>query len=1288
MAIERQGWWGLLGGALMLSVASCSGCGDDETSTGTGTGIGGSGAGGGTGAYDPCANVTCDSPPPPVCVGEATLRTYSGQGQCVDGACVFSAYDDAPCTDCCYGAEVNLTGNPLGGGVGYDDIIDPAAATAVVATADELLGALTSAAAGDVIYVADDAEIDLSGQEDVAIAGGVTLASGRGRSGSQGGLVYCDTFSYPLLRATGEGVRLTGLRLRGPNPDIGDHDYELVVHSGAVWNSQLGFVVDNCELWAWGTHAISLGQGASDAWIHHNYIHHTRRAGLGYGVVLDRSFALIEGNVFDRCRHHIAGTGRPGTGYEASYNLVLEHANGHDFDMHGAADFDKYDTKAIWRFDEGQGDLAEDTSVSGYHPQNDCTLVAMDTGQCWVTGQINTGLELDGVADHLECGDDASLTSAEGSFSFWLRPATLGACELVHLFEDATSSLDVGLDASGHIVVEITDGGTSLVSLASAEAVTTGAFHHVAVTQDGTGVAIYLDGQPTTPAGSNAASWSDHLSLAGAWLGSGPSGAYAGVLDEVRVYSRPLTADEVARHFGGNPDIAGDEILIHHNTFRDVDETAVGIRGVPYVGAHIHHNWFHLTDPDAAIRQSNAIGNMVVEDNHFGPDTPLGTVLPIAAAQLSPPFGRAPTTVSADARASFDPVGHIAASSWDFGDGTEALGATASHEYAVAGRYLVRATVGDELGALVSTYVPVSIAPADSGYWLDFWVKDSYPGPLTGRYEKQAFVGGQLVWSDDVADHEGWAHVSVDVSDLVAGQAQVDVALRARSVTAVSADELIELDVFYDDVTLFGGAVVDGDAESGGAWTGGTQGSGFRTDVSAMEPHTGNWAYKIGVPYAAGCAADAYGELRQTVPILPLELRGSWSFDDGAGALAQDGSLYANHGTLSSMDPEASWTEGIVSHALLFDGADDHVDCGAATSLSSPAGTLLLWLRADALGAEQTIFELRDEGGQSTFSVGLDAEGHIRVVAREGGSATFDLTSTAAVDEGSFQHVAVAQDGTALRIYLDGEDAGADGSNGGAWTDHVTVASAWLGGGQAGYFAGVLDEVRVWSTALGADAIAAEFLQGVPLAHWSFDDGSGTVAADDTGHGHDCTLTAMDAATAWTEGRLGGALAFDGVDDYLDCAAPESLGSSEGSIELWIAPDTLDDDRDLVNVFEDGYENFLLLRRANGGRVLLLIEQGDTPIVSVSSSAVLGQEGWHHVAVTQGGGGTLLYVDGAPVAGSGTNGPGWTSVLALAGAWIGGGHWSNYQGRLDDVTLWARALRADEVAAHAAAGGS
>jgi len=245
-----------------------------------------------------------------------------------------------------FGAEVNPTGGPIGGAKGYRRLVSQS--DYQVKTLEELLAALKQAKAGQVVYVDDKAEIDLTGKQKIVIPGGVTIASGRGRGNSQGALLYSNELATsPLFLAGGEKVRVTGLRLRGPDQKRRTEQmrqlhkegrYYSIPNSDGITSRHPHLEVDNCELWGWSHAAVSLGSGASKAHIHHNYIHHNQRSGLGYGVCLDQADALIEANLFDWCRHHIAGTGRPGTSYEARYNLVLESANSHSFDMHGGRD--------------------------------------------------------------------------------------------------------------------------------------------------------------------------------------------------------------------------------------------------------------------------------------------------------------------------------------------------------------------------------------------------------------------------------------------------------------------------------------------------------------------------------------------------------------------------------------------------------------------------------------------------------------------------------------------------------------------------------------------------------------------------------------------------------------------------------------------------------------------------------------------------------------------------------------------------------------------------------------
>lgn len=259
-----------------------------------------------------------------------------------------------------YGAKADATG-PIGGGAGYTRLVTDGQYK--VATVDELIAALGKAQAGEVIFVDPKAELDVTTlvyAESLVlqIPGGVTLAGNRGQDGAPGALIRSDAFqTRPLIATLGPNVRITGLRIKGPDPsrrldhhrrafasgraatDANTYYYKFPVSEG-ITTTQPGLEVDNCELSGFSHGAIHLSAGDRHH-IHHNYIHHNQYHGLGYGVVHGygaNSVSLIEYNVFDYNRHSIAGTGKPGNAYEARHNVELGHANGHNFDMHGGRD--------------------------------------------------------------------------------------------------------------------------------------------------------------------------------------------------------------------------------------------------------------------------------------------------------------------------------------------------------------------------------------------------------------------------------------------------------------------------------------------------------------------------------------------------------------------------------------------------------------------------------------------------------------------------------------------------------------------------------------------------------------------------------------------------------------------------------------------------------------------------------------------------------------------------------------------------------------------------------------
>jgi hypothetical protein len=292
-----------------------------------------------------------------------------------------------------FGALANSAVRPLGGGEGYDKIVPrpglvvkalPGKVTGklpppgkVVRTAAELRAALGAATGAPLtIYVDDAAEIDLSfcakvpkpsgcgdprsgpaecGDFTLAIPANTTLASGRGRAGSRGARLFSRTFTgCPLLEVRGAGVRISGLRIHGPDPSIESDDPihcngESVGISIATGDApqRWGTEIDNNELSAWPNASILIAR-ILGVRVHHNVMRFNRRRehngtcdhdyGLGYGVVVGPGSANIEANVFDHNRHDIASDGTPGASYTATYNLVLTGAVDHSFDVHGGKD--------------------------------------------------------------------------------------------------------------------------------------------------------------------------------------------------------------------------------------------------------------------------------------------------------------------------------------------------------------------------------------------------------------------------------------------------------------------------------------------------------------------------------------------------------------------------------------------------------------------------------------------------------------------------------------------------------------------------------------------------------------------------------------------------------------------------------------------------------------------------------------------------------------------------------------------------------------------------------------
>jgi hypothetical protein len=198
------------------------------------------------------------------------------------------------------------------------------------------------------------------------------------------------------------------------------------------------------------------------------------------------------------------------------------------------------------------------------------------------------------------------------------------------------------------------------------------------------------------------------------------------------------------------------------------------------------------------------------------------------------------------------------------------------------------------------------------------------------------------------------------------------------------------------------------------------------------------------------------------------------------------------------------------------------------------------------------------------------------------------------------------------------------------------------------------------------------------IASFSFDEGTGATAADATGLGHAGAIS----GAAWTAaGKNGGALSFDGVDDWVTVNDAADLDLTTGmTLEAWVKPNALSGWNTIV-MKEHGVDTLAYGLYANDSAPwpAVTIRVGVLDHSAVGNGALpLGQ--WTHLAATYDGATIRLFMNGVQVGSRARTGGMVVSARALR---IGGnGVWGEYfNGLIDDVRIYKRALTEAEILA-------
>ncbi len=406
--------------------------------------------------------------------------------------------------------------------------------------------------------------------------------------------------------------------------------------------------------------------------------------------------------------------------------------------------------------------------------------------------------------------------------------------------------------------------------------------------------------------------------------------------------------------------------------------------------------------------------------------------------------------------------------------------------------------------------------------------------------------------------------------------------------------------------------------------------------------------------------------------------------------------------------------------ALQFDGVDDYVDCGSRDDLDNINEiTIEAWIKMNSRNALSRILDkadidlhfaygyrllFTDNGKYIKFQVGTGVEGEAEIVR-----------STSIIPLGIWTHITAIATNTKIEIYVNGiKEHGEDIVN----SELANTNSLFVGKYQGNnkFFNGLIDEVRISNIARSLEEIHRSYRAGISfyggvarlgdnevlpnvdcVGLWHFDEGEGNMSLDSSGNRIDGTI---HGGENWTNGVRGGALEFDGVDDYVNYGAHPPLQiTGDLTLECWAKYVALSEENSLIlqgkgNTDGSSHTNILYYFYITPAKKLSILWEygsGSNEARQSTEAANINSGEWYHFTVVRDTNDKKVsfYVNGIQLGDSVSysNGPfdGSSTPLEIGGTWD---YHENdavraaFYGAIDEVAIHDRILTLSEIQDH------
>jgi prepilin-type N-terminal cleavage/methylation domain-containing protein len=212
---------------------------------------------------------------------------------------------------------------------------------------------------------------------------------------------------------------------------------------------------------------------------------------------------------------------------------------------------------------------------------------------------------------------------------------------------------------------------------------------------------------------------------------------------------------------------------------------------------------------------------------------------------------------------------------------------------------------------------------------------------------------------------------------------------------------------------------------------------------------------------------------------------GTWTFDEGSGATANDTSGWENNGTLVGSpawrcaNVDTSYTPSGQGCSLEFNGSSQYVNMGKAKDVGET--TVTIWFNSSSPNQYKDMIDFRPGLAYGTFSLNWTGDGRPLLYLNSSnyryfadisnyidGNWHFLVLYIKGSDQYDIEEAALSID--TKNIGLSSKSTGNSPSD---WTGFT------VGGRTYGYYSGLIDEVRIYSVGLTSAQIQSKYYAGL-----------------------------------------------------------------------------------------------------------------------------------------------------------------------------------------------------------------